>query len=312
MIKIERLALTTDFSAGSRQSYAPTAELARVLSAQVHLLHCVEHPFQYSPGWVLPEDGYERYRKTLRQELERVANSSVFEGLEPQQHLLKGYGPDAVREFAEQERMDLIVQASHGYTGWKHFVLGSFAERVLRTSKVPVLTLRSSKSDTTHAGDAEAGFHPKKVLYPYDFSAPSQQATDQIRLLARSYSAKVLVLHVWNDTFTALPATEMGGGAVVWESLSQTKVPEKLAEDLKEFAIRELDGIDYEVEVMTGDPTTVILERAGSSEADVICMATHGWTGLRHILLGSVAEKVVRGAQCPTLTVRSSPETLRD
>jgi universal stress protein A len=87
---------------------------------------------------------------------------------------------------------------------------------------------------------------------------------------------------------------------------------EKLTADLKEFAVGELDGIDCEVAVMTGDPTTAILERAGSSEADVICMATHGWTGLRHILLGSVAEKVVRGAQCPTLTVRLSPETLRD
>jgi len=78
---------------------------------------------------------------------------------------------------------------------------------------------------------------------------------------------------------------------------------ERLRKDLVEFAEGEFRGVPHEEEVTVGDPATVIMERAAGAKADLVCMATHGWTGLKRAMLGSVAEKVLRGASSPTLTV---------
>ena len=77
----------------------------------------------------------------------------------------------------------------------------------------------------------------------------------------------------------------------------------RLLEDLKEFAGRELADLPHQEEVLTGDPAGQILAHASARGVDLICMATHGWTGLKRAIMGSVAEKVVRLAPCPVLTI---------
>ena len=99
--------------------------------------------------------------------------------------------------------------------------------------------------------------------------------------------------------------------------VSSLGIEEIAFEDLREELLAELErtaaplrqqGFEVETEVREGDPATVIIELATERDADLIAMGTRGRTGLPHILLGSVAERVVQHAACPVLTVRRTEQ----
>jgi nucleotide-binding universal stress UspA family protein len=300
-MKIERILLTTDFSNCARQAYEPAVELARRLGAHLCLVHFKDHPVQYSPpGFFLDPRSLEAVDRAQEDQMKSEAAEKVFQGLAVSTHLLHGEPMEAIVSFARQERCDLIVQASHGRSGWKRFVLGSFAERILRAAPVPVLTVKGMPG----LPPAGRGLEPRRILFPYDFSGESRKALEPLRFLAGVYGSTVLVLYVWRNVADLLPIYGAGGEAIDVELLSvDDDYLERLRKDLKEFAEAELRGVPHEGEVTVGDPATVIMEKLAGAKADLVCMATHGWTGLKRAMLGSVAEKVLRGTSCPTLTV---------
>jgi nucleotide-binding universal stress UspA family protein len=136
------------------------------------------------------------------------------------------------------------------------------------------------------------------ILHPTDFSKPSEGAFRLAASLARDYGAQLIVFHV------APPATVYGQVAVkieteafhakLWEEFRQL---EKL-----ETRIRE---VDLKSEIEEGDPVSAILRKAEGTDCDLIVMGTHGRTGVGRLLMGSVAEQVLRRAPCPVLTVKS-------
>src|SRR5579884_1107109 len=136
------------------------------------------------------------------------------------------------------------------------------------------------------------------VLHPTDFSENSEYAFQVACELARDYKARLVLLHVM-----APPMVIYAGGPVpaeAWPSIDQ--VQEKL---------RELHGqahqVRVEAQVMEGDPVDMILRAAEETDCDVIVMGTHGRTGLGRLLMGSVAEAVIRKAPCPVLSVKPVP-----
>jgi nucleotide-binding universal stress UspA family protein len=136
------------------------------------------------------------------------------------------------------------------------------------------------------------------VLHPTDFSENSEYAFRVACGLARDYKARLLLLHVM-----APPMVIYAGGPVpaeTWPSIDE--VQEKL---------HELQGqahhVRVETQVMEGDPVDMILRAAEETECDVIVMGTHGRTGLGRLLMGSVAEAVIRKAPCPVLSVKPAP-----
>ncbi len=136
------------------------------------------------------------------------------------------------------------------------------------------------------------------VLHPTDFSENSEYAFRVACGLARDYKARLVLLHVM-----APPMVIYAGGPVpaeTWPSMDE--VQEK---------IRELQGqahdVRVETQVMEGDPVDMILRAAEETDCDVIVMGTHGRTGLGRLLMGSVAEAVIRKAPCPVLSVKPAP-----
>lgn len=306
-MKLERFVLTTDFSPAAREAYGVAAELARRSRGRIDLVRCVDYPFQYPfAGFDGAEGAYLSYRNALQARLEAEVRDVRLEGVTVEAHLLDGYGPEAVARLASEKKADLVVQGSRGHTGLKRLLLGSFAEAVIRESEVPVLTIRAGHE----AGEERRSFEPKRILFPHDFSACSLEALPTVRFLAQTFGARVHLLHVCRE-IPELPLIPGIAGEPVSAQLLNfhDQQPEKLLGELTELAARELGGIPHSVQVMTGSPATLIVARAATLEADVICLATHGWRGWKRVLMGSVAEKVVRLAQCPTLTVR--PTNLR-
>lgn len=145
--------------------------------------------------------------------------------------------------------------------------------------------------------DVEIG----KILCPVDFSESSQYALRYAIDLARQFDAQLTLLHVVEVPF--LPSYAMAG--VPDLSLPLEQIEEGAREGLQELVERcRGKWPKVEGELRTGTAFVEIIGYAKETETDMIVMGTHGRTGLSHIIIGSVAEKVVRKAPCPVLSIR--------
>jgi nucleotide-binding universal stress UspA family protein len=140
------------------------------------------------------------------------------------------------------------------------------------------------------------------ILHPTDFSKEAGYAFDAACALARDSRARLVVLHVERP-----PLTTLGGTAGV-PPLPTEYDRQLLLEDLNRIQSPE-PGIPIEHRLEHGEPAAVILAVAKQIGADLIVIGTHGRTGLRRLLMGSVAEQVVRKAPCPVLTVKNPMAT---
>ena len=141
----------------------------------------------------------------------------------------------------------------------------------------------------------------KQIMVPTDFSAASESAVKYARALAEVFNASIHVVHVMEDPFLYAPASE----AYI--------IPAGLPEELERNARNHLNKVIPEADreklqaqlvLKKGSPFVEIVRYAKDSDIDLVVMGTHGRGPIAHMLLGSVAEKVVRKAPCPVLTVR--------
>ena len=143
----------------------------------------------------------------------------------------------------------------------------------------------------------------KRIMAPTDFSDMSKEALSVAAEMAQMYKASLHIVHVFEEP--AFPSF-YGAGAL----LLYGKVPDirkQAAEALEELAapLRTETGLDVSTHLLDGHAADSIKKFANDEHIDLIVIPTHGLTGLRHILLGSVAERVVREAQCPVFVYKS-------
>ena len=144
-----------------------------------------------------------------------------------------------------------------------------------------------------------------RILVPMDFSAPSDAALDYARGIATRFGASLHLLHVAEDPYRALYSAEVFVPEM--EGL-RDQILDDAAGRMKD-RLRESDRTELQatVDAIIGTPAGSIVEYAGGHDMDFIVMGTHGRGGMSHLLMGSVAERVVRKAPCPVLTVRQVP-----
>lgn len=143
----------------------------------------------------------------------------------------------------------------------------------------------------------------QKILVPTDFSTFADIALDYALELAQSFEARVTLLHVYQ---LPLPALDERGVVLSEETVRtiETSARDGLAATLAEALLRWKGAPDaIEQRLLAGAPHLSIVEEALRGGYDLIVMGTHGRTGIRHALIGSVAERVARTAPCPVLTV---------
>jgi nucleotide-binding universal stress UspA family protein len=142
--------------------------------------------------------------------------------------------------------------------------------------------------------------YAKKILFPTDFSHLSDNALQHATTLARETGATLLILHVEE------PPIAYGGGEMYYG------IPDPDQDEMRRMLneIRPTDpSVHFEHRMVMGDPAGEIVKIADEEHVDMIVMGTHGRTGLSRVLMGSVAESVVRRASCPVLTFKSSAAT---
>jgi len=144
----------------------------------------------------------------------------------------------------------------------------------------------------------------KKILYPTDFSDSSLEALKYAVSFSRDYKARLVLMHVVNEQIFS-------------EGLSLPRVtaPEALEQEMTAEAERQLKalipaneraGLDWEMVILRGMPFLEIVRYAKANDVDLIVIGTHGRSGLEHVIFGSTAERVVRKAPCPVLSVQPS------
>jgi len=146
----------------------------------------------------------------------------------------------------------------------------------------------------------------KTILVPHDFSSPANHALAIARDEAKAHGAKLLLLHVIDLPFSLKPETVIvpdATGAPINVKDYAVRLAEEHLADLSERVGK--DGVTPKTFIRLGKPEDEIVKFANENAVDLIAMGTHGRTGLAHMLVGSVAERVVRISKCPVLTIRA-------
>ena len=143
----------------------------------------------------------------------------------------------------------------------------------------------------------------KRILLPTDFSETAQDAVEYARDLAAGYGATLHLLYVIPDPHTQ-PWAGAASGIVIPDLLTEWET-----EARGQLAAIELGDLSTVRVTRVGHPFVEIVRYAKEHEIDLVVMGTHGRGAVKHMLLGSVAEKVVRTAPCPVLTVRHQGHT---
>lgn len=152
ILPIERILAPTDFSRISEKTLAAAAELAQHFRARLYVLHVVPSvpllPADPQDGLVFEIPAYQQaLEETGRKRLQELVDRIVPSGVDREIRVRQGDPAQEIVRLAEEDGIELIVIATHGLTGWQHLVFGSVAEKVVRTARCPVLTLRAEPQE---------------------------------------------------------------------------------------------------------------------------------------------------------------------
>lgn len=296
---MKRVLLATDGS-----TYAARAEdyalfLASAWKAGLDAVSVLEFPPGMNPEYPINKVYLGQLRKEADRHLERLADRASQVGLSVKKQVVIGIPSQKIIAIAGEHGDDLVVVGTHGRSGLEHVLLGSTAERVIRSAPCPVLAVRGHKPGAAQGPDHSSPIAVRRMLVPIDFSDCSLEALEYAVQVAKQLHAAVTILHVMEPLAYGLDFT-----------LSH---PSELENKRAKLSRRLLDlaaaaagyGLKADEALRGGLPADSILDHARGQAVDLIVMGTHGRRGISHLVNGSVTEAMLRRADCPVLTVRS-------
>ena len=299
-IKISNVLVPIDFSEPSLRAIELALPLVKRLGAELHFVHVFEPDYPLAGMVAMPLIVPElEVGRRVRRHLKDVAAKYSISLRQQNIHAVKGRPFEEICRLARDLGVDLIVTSTRGHTGMKHLLLGSTTERVVRYSPCPVLVVHPAQGNGKKV-KRELRFG--KIMVPIDFSECSLEGLEYAKALARQFGSKLVLLHsvaiqyfVTSDEYARFD----------YPLLMQQC--EKAARDQMRALIEKTDwdGIEVESSLQIGHAGEQICARSKEQHADLVITSTHGRTGLKHILIGSTAEYVVRHASCPVLVVPS-------
>ena len=264
-----------DFSKPSNAALDTAVAMARSDKARIVLVHVVSTAFMFplEAGFAeiftrLEKNARDSMAKLLRRKRLRPWRALVLSGVN---------AGDVIAEAAKKQRATMIVMASHGRTGFARWTLGSVAERTVRNAACPVLIVKRRRAPAS-----------RLLLVPFDFSRSAARALKHAIALARGEAKRLAIVHI------VPPVVNMR--AVAGAIRGQVE------------AIMRRHGFkrsDYRLLVLERpDAGRALANLARRLKASLIVMGSSGRSGVARMLLGSVAERTLRYAECPVLIVK--------
>ena len=275
-----------DFSPGSQLALQRAAWLAKGSNAELVLAHaCYVPPFIYAEEYPMPIDTVARMTEDAKRSLAESHAEAIRLGApNVSTRFLEGIPWDNIVRVAADPTFDLIVIGTQGRTGFKRLLLGSVAEKVVRHASCSVLVAR---------GEATAFEH---VLCATDFSTEARIAMTQAAALA---TGSITLFHA-----IELPVSYSGEPSVPgFLDDVDKRSAELLTTWTGELAAKTKATVSHRARI--GSPAQQALAILDDRTYDLAVVGSHGRTGIRRILLGSVAENIVRHAPCSVLVSRS-------
>ncbi|WP_256402350.1 universal stress protein [Halorubrum salinum] len=281
---IDQILFPTDGSEGARESFEHVLDLAADHAATVRLLNVADttHDSVTRIGGEVV-DVLEREGKSF---VDDLADRAADRGVSATTHVAQGGVEETIVAYAAEHDVDLIAMSTRGRTGLDRLLLGSTTERVLRQSDVPVLSVRPA--------DATPRYPYRNVLVATDGSDHADAAVERAAALAAATDATVHVLSV------------VDVGAVGSEAYSGV---DALIDDAEETvaaasAAAAAEGVEtVEAVEVAASAAGGIRSYVADHDVDLVALGTRGRTGVERYVLGSVAERTVRTAPVPVLTV---------
>jgi len=275
---MKKILVPCDFSDTALQAFRYACEIAMVSKGEIFLLNIIELPAIHTSLFV-PAQAYEgNYLKGLKLKAHKnfekmkdkwAGNVKIHFALE------QGSVTSAIKKFVDRKRIDLIVMGTHGSSGIKEYTVGSNTEKIVRTSKVPVIAIKKSVSISSI----------KNLILPTKMDA-SKKLVASIKVLQSLLKAHLHVLYI-NTPSNFIPDRHTEPKLIEFARQNQ----------LKNCSIHIYNDIDEEAG---------IINFSAKFKNRMIAMATHGRTGFNRLMTGSITEDVVNHIDCPIWTISES------
>ena len=296
MLRVRKILVATDLSDAADDALRQAHELAVSSGASFEVCYIVPNPMRSSPLFTHRQEAHETELASLLERAStevglRVATTTGREASSVSVLVDDGVPYARVVQLAEEHHIDLLVVGSHGYTGLRQALLGSVADKIVRYAHCAVLVARPS---------------PKtgNVVAASDFSDPALPALGAGADEAKRRGGKLTMMHcLEGETAIVDPMGGIMGVGVATRAPEITSQLKKMARDKLHEALKHFDA-EGESLVVEGNAARAIVHAAESHQAELVCIGTHGRTGLKRLLLGSTAEVVVKAAPCSVLVVR--------
>lgn len=281
---MKNILVPTDFSECSMAALDLAAKIARKTSGKIYLIHVIEAPsasttFSVTGEWGIYDQATTadvRFMLSLmegtKQKMEEIKNASFLSGVEVFDNIEIGSPSQLISSAADKYNADLILMGTHGTSGLSEIFIGSNAEKVVRISKRPVLTIKTRLEK-----------NPNMILFATDFSEEADMVFPTIKKFASIFDASIHLLKV-----------------ITLENFETTRDTIK---DINDFLSRN-NASNYSFTIYNDIiKESGIIHFAKDINANLIALGTHGRMGLAHLFNGSISEDLVNHAFCPVLTV---------
>jgi len=258
-------------------------EMAGRFGSKLTLLHVSQSA--EDPREHLYQSYFEKVSANIRSSAERYLTKDNEGIIHIITKTLTGHPAEQIVDYSEREVVDLIIMATHGRSGVRRWTLGSVADKVIRGTKQPVLLIRAGSPRPRELERSMLN----RILVPLDGSEISEAIIPYVEELSRRLDSELFLIVVEDADFCIAPE-DVGG----------------VAKDYLENISNQLGlkGINTKINVRSGIAAEKIIDFADEIGADAIAMGTHGRSGVRRWIFGSVASKVLHEATLPLLIVR--------
>jgi nucleotide-binding universal stress UspA family protein len=273
---MKKILVPTDFSEQAENALKVAAQLANKYGSEIYLLHMLELPLQQvdmmntpSP---LPEAMF--FMKLAHQKFEHLMAKDYLKDLVVHD-IVKSYPSfSSIIDTCHELNVDLIIMGSHGASGLKEMFIGSNAEKVIRTSDLPVLVIKNNHAE----------FTIDRFVFASDFHKDNRETYKQATAFAKAFGAKMYLVMV-NTANNFTPTLEAN-------------------ERIQDF-IKDSDFKDYTTHIYNDETVeTGILNFSKEIDADLIGISTHGRQGIAHFFNGSISEDLVNHSKRPVITFK--------
>lgn len=275
---MKRILVPCDFSEPAVQAFKFAVEIAKKQAGEIVLLHVIELPVMHDTVLMPTLSFEEAYLKGVKADalknFEQMKSKWATDV--PRVTMVIEYGPTTptIQQCIDDQRIDLVVMGTHGASGLKEFLVGSNAEKVVRTSPVPVIALKNPVKEI------------RNIVFPNTLNTEQEELTMKVKDLQHAFGAKLHVLYVNTPALFKRDA----------------EIKPLLEAFAKRFLLK-----DYTLNIVN-DYT----EEAGiaafvkQTGADMVALGTHGRRGLNHLLSGSIAEDAVNHVDCAIWTYKAA------